>query len=84
MVGPIPEEALQRFELEESLNISQGFPASENFEFGESDGYLWLVVCVGELIRLLLMEAGREVLVGMYLKRKCFLDGKDLKWYRLR
>lgn len=73
------KEASEGFELEKRLDVIDGFPTGEDLELGERNGDFGFVVCVGELLGILLMEAGGKIFIRVDLEGKCFLDGEDLK-----
>ena len=66
--------------MEQRLNVFQRFPAGKDFEFGQRNGDFGLVVCVGEFLRVFLMEASGKLCIGVDLQWKCLVDGEDLKF----
>jgi hypothetical protein len=54
------------------LDLPEWFPAYEYFEFAESNGDLWFVVCISKFLGVFLVELGGQFFVRVDLKGKCF------------
>jgi hypothetical protein len=72
------DELLQRIDLEEGLDAIKRLETTECLELGQSEGDLRLVVGIGKVLRILLVQFGSKLLVGVQLERKGLCDGQDL------
>jgi hypothetical protein len=59
----VGQEGLERSELQQALDVLEGLETNKGLEIAESQGNLGLVVGVCELVGLLFVELGGEVLV---------------------
>lgn len=78
-VGVGGDEGFEGFQFEEGLDSVEGFPASEELEFGERDCDLRLVVCVAEFLGVFLVQFGGQREIGVDLEGEGFAEGEDLE-----
>lgn len=75
------EEAFERFQFHQLLNILERFPAGEELEFRQRDGDLGFVVVVSKFLGVDFVQFFGELFVWVDLEGEGFGEGEDLFVY---